>query len=242
MPLHTWETNRSRKERPMPTWEERAAALRERAQAREQKRQETKQTWEEKKAEIRARNTARRAARQERTNIDKPVVGDDILGTAAAAPKTSQETIASSAAPTNMAAAAPDVGSSLIDQTQLPGQEPPMVDRPSLQHENVESTNPRVKTKMPDFVTESLHGSELVLGTFSASLMDHRHRKDQFRHDKFVLTDQRIICYHTALVHKGMSQIPYTAVTNVTSNRGFRHGKVVIDTSSGVGLTIDGIN
>lgn len=112
----------------------------------------------------------------------------------------------------------------------------------SSDRESLETIRTRIKTKIPAFVSDSLHGSEVILGAFSASLMDHHHRKDEFRHDKFVLTNERIICYHTALIHKGMSQIPYSAVTNVNSNRGLRHGKVVIDTSSGVGLTLDGIN
>lgn len=99
-----------------------------------------------------------------------------------------------------------------------------------------------MRTKIPDFVAESLRESEQILGTFRASLIDHQHRENQFRHDKFVVTDQRIICYYTAVIHKGMSQIPYSVITNIDSNRGFRHGKVIINTSSGVGLTIDGID
>src|SRR5579859_3116022 len=60
----------------------------------------------------------------------------------------------------------------------------------------LETVAPRLRTNLPDFVKQALHPSELVLAAYSASLLDH-HRRGQFRHDKFVLTDERIIYFHT---------------------------------------------
>ena len=100
--------------------------------------------------------------------------------------------------------------------------------------------SPRLRTSVPKFITEQLHANEIVLGAFSASLFDHHRRKDEFRHDKFVLTTDRIIYFHASLVHKGMGQMPYRGVTAVQYNKGFRHGSVVIEAAS-AGLTMDGI-
>src|SRR5260370_33473790 len=60
---------------------------------------------------------------------------------------------------------------------------------------SVEVVEPLIKTNIPDFVLQTLHPAESVLGVFSASLFDH-HREEQLRHDKFVLTSERIILYH----------------------------------------------
>ena len=72
-----------------------------------------------------------------------------------------------------------------------------------------------------------------------ALLFDH-HRKEGLRHDKFVLTPERIIYYHTALFHKGLGQMPYRGITAVHYNKGIRHGKVVVSAAN-AGLTLDGI-
>lgn len=104
---------------------------------------------------------------------------------------------------------------------------------------NVETIKPRIKTSIPGFVKQQLRPTEAILGAFSASLFDH-HRKQDLRHDKFVLTTQRIIYYRTALVHKSMGEMPYKVVTSVHYNRGFRHGKVIVD-GANAGLTLDRI-
>jgi hypothetical protein len=104
---------------------------------------------------------------------------------------------------------------------------------------DVEVVEPWIKTKIPDFVLEALHPSESVLGVFSASLFDH-HREEQLRHDKFVLTNERIILYHTSLIHKGLAEMPYKTITGVSYNRGWFHGKVVVEAAN-AGLTIQGI-
>lgn len=102
-----------------------------------------------------------------------------------------------------------------------------------------ELVTPRLKTAIPDFVWQALHPTEQVFGAFKASLLDH-HRPGEFRHDKFVLTNERIIYYHTSLVHKGMGELPYKAITGVSFNKGFAHGKVIVDTAM-AGLTMQGI-
>ena len=103
----------------------------------------------------------------------------------------------------------------------------------------VEIVEPQLKTDLPDFVYDALHPAESVLGAFSASLFDH-HREEQLRHDKFVLTNERIILYHTSLIHKELSEMPYRMITGVSYNRGIFHGKVVVETAN-AGLTIDGV-
>ncbi len=108
---------------------------------------------------------------------------------------------------------------------------------PAIQE--TEPVKPRIKTVIPDFVRQALHPAEPIFAAFSASLFDHR-RKGEFRHDKFVLTSERIIYYHTALIHKGMGEMPYKTLTGVSYNKGLIHGKVVVE-AAGAGLTIDGI-
>jgi hypothetical protein len=103
----------------------------------------------------------------------------------------------------------------------------------------VEVVEPRIRTNPPDFVLDALHPSEFLLGAFSASLFDH-HREGEVRHDKFVLTNERIILYHTSLFHKGLTEMPYKTITGVSYNRGVFHGKVVIEAANS-GLTLDGI-
>lgn len=97
----------------------------------------------------------------------------------------------------------------------------------------------RLRTRLPDFVKDALHPSEVILASYSASLFDHRHA-GQLRHDKFVLTDQRIIYFHTGLVHKGMGEMPYRTITGVQYSKGWIHGKVVIEAAN-ASLTLDGI-
>ncbi|HLZ08198.1 MAG TPA: PH domain-containing protein [Chloroflexota bacterium] len=104
---------------------------------------------------------------------------------------------------------------------------------------SVEVVEPRIRTNLPGFVEETLHPSESVLGSFSASLFDH-HRQEQLRHDKFVLTNERIILYHTSLIHKGLAEMPYKTITGVSYNRGVFHGKVVIEAAN-TELTLEGI-
>ncbi|MBF6604471.1 MAG: zinc-ribbon domain-containing protein [Chloroflexi bacterium] len=99
---------------------------------------------------------------------------------------------------------------------------------------------PRVRTSIPDFVRQQLHPSEQVLAAFPASLFDHR-RKGEFRHDKFVLTTERIVYYHTGVIHKGMGQMPYRGITGASFNKGFRHGTVVVEAANAA-LTIGGIS
>jgi hypothetical protein len=89
-------------------------------------------------------------------------------------------------------------------------------------------------------VREQLHPSEQVLAAFPASLADHR-RTGEFRHDKFVLTNERIVYYHTGVIHKGMGQMPYRGITESHFNKGFRHGSVVVE-GANAGLTISGIS
>jgi hypothetical protein len=104
---------------------------------------------------------------------------------------------------------------------------------------SVEVVEPRIRTNLPGFVEEALHPSESVLGAFSASLFDH-HREEQLRHDKFVLTNERIILYHTSLIHKGLAEMPYRTITGVSYNRGLFHGKVTVEAAN-TELTLEGI-
>ncbi len=103
-----------------------------------------------------------------------------------------------------------------------------------------EDVKARVHTHIPDFVMKQIHPSEQVFGAWAASLFDHR-RQGEFRHDKFVITDQRIVMYHTGIVHKGMSEMPYRTVTQANLERGWIHGKVIIEAAN-ASLTIDGIS
>jgi hypothetical protein len=105
----------------------------------------------------------------------------------------------------------------------------------------VESISPHIRTSVPDFVTDALHPGEEIFGAFSASLLDHRRPGGEaFRHDKFALTNERIIYYHTSLIHKEMGEMPYKMITGVSYNKGWVHGKVIIEAAN-AGLTIDGI-
>ena len=99
---------------------------------------------------------------------------------------------------------------------------------------------PRVRVQLPDFVQKQLHPSETLLGTFSASLFDHRHKK-KWSHDKFALTSDRVLFFQNNWVHKEMDQMPYRSITGVQFGKGLRHGKVVIEAAS-VALTMDGIS
>lgn len=98
---------------------------------------------------------------------------------------------------------------------------------------------PRLRTNIPDFVREVLRPNEQVLASFKASLLDHR-REHELRHDKFVLTDERIIYYHTALIHKELGEMPYKGITEVRYNKGLIHGKIILEAAN-AGLTLDGI-
>jgi hypothetical protein len=110
---------------------------------------------------------------------------------------------------------------------------------PERDYPEYEYVEPRIRTKIPDFVLDQLRDDEEVLCAFSASLLDHR-RSGEFRHDKFVLTTSRVIYFHTSLFHKGMGEMPYRGITGVSYNKGFRHGKVVVEAAN-AGITIDGI-
>jgi len=103
-----------------------------------------------------------------------------------------------------------------------------------------EYIQPRIRTSIPGFVKEQMHPAEQVLAAFPASMLDHR-RKGEFRHDKFVLTTERIIYYHTSMLHKGMGAMPYRGITESHFNKGLRHGAVVVEAAN-AGLTISGIS
>jgi hypothetical protein len=98
---------------------------------------------------------------------------------------------------------------------------------------------PRIHTSPPKFVKDALLPGEPVLASFNASLFDHR-RDGQLRHDKFILTDQRVIYYHTGVFHQGIGEMPYRTITGVQLDKGFMHGKVVVEAAN-AGLTISGI-
>jgi hypothetical protein len=104
---------------------------------------------------------------------------------------------------------------------------------------DVVPVQPRLRTSIPSFIRERLWPGEQVLGAFSASVFDH-HRRHDFRHDKFLLTDRRIIAYRTALIHKSMNELPYSAITGVYFTKGFIHGKVIVDAAN-FGMTLDRI-
>ena len=104
---------------------------------------------------------------------------------------------------------------------------------------SVEPVLPRIRTGVPDFVRSQLGPGEQVLGAFSASLLDHR-RHHELRHDKFVLTTERIISYHTGVVHKEFGEMPYRTLTAVRYNGGVVHGTVVVEAAS-AGMTINRI-
>ena len=97
----------------------------------------------------------------------------------------------------------------------------------------------RMRTSVPRFVQDLLYGDEAILGAFSASIFDHHHRED-LKHDKFVLTTDRIIYYRTSFFHKGFKEIPYSAITGVGFNKGLIHGKVVVQ-APGMSLELSGI-
>jgi hypothetical protein len=97
-----------------------------------------------------------------------------------------------------------------------------------------------LRTAIPDFVRQQLHTGEEVLAAFPASLFDHR-RPGEFRHDKFLLTTDRIIYYHTRVMHKGMGDMPYRMITQSKFNKGMRHGTVVVEAAN-AGLTIGSIS
>jgi hypothetical protein len=99
---------------------------------------------------------------------------------------------------------------------------------------------PRIRTRVPRFVKDTLSPSEPVLAAFNASLFDHTKQGVSLAHDKFVLTPQRIILYHTGLFHRGMGEMPYRLMTEVNYEQGFLHGKVVVEAAN-AGLTLNGI-
>ena len=104
---------------------------------------------------------------------------------------------------------------------------------------SVEPVLPRIRTSVPGFVRDQLGTGEQLLGAFSASLLDHR-RHHELRHDKFVLTTERIISYHTGMVHKEFGEMPYRTLTAVRYNGGVVHGTVVVEAAS-AGMTISRI-
>jgi hypothetical protein len=106
----------------------------------------------------------------------------------------------------------------------------------------VELITPRIRTGVPDFVKQALHPSEEIFAAYSASLIDHRRPSGEaaIRHDKFALTNERIIYYHTSLIHKGMGEMSYKMITGVSYNKGWLHGKVIVEAAD-AGLTMDGI-
>jgi hypothetical protein len=103
-----------------------------------------------------------------------------------------------------------------------------------------ESLLPRIRTRIPGFVKNMLAPSEPILAAFHASLFDHRKQGVSLAHDKFVLTSERIIFYHTGLFHRGMGEMPYRMITGVNYEQGFLHGKVIVEAAN-AGLTLDGI-
>lgn len=103
-----------------------------------------------------------------------------------------------------------------------------------------EYITPRLKTSVPGFVKDQLHSSEQILAAFSASLFDHR-RAGEWRHDKFLLTTERIVYYHTGLVHKGMGDMPYRQITQTQYSKGWRHGTVIVEAANAA-LTIGGVS
>src|SRR5690242_18851391 len=111
--------------------------------------------------------------------------------------------------------------------TPVAGGGAPMSPGAGVPRANVVVVTPRIHTSVPDFVQQQLWPDEQVLAVFSASILDH-HRRHDFRHDKFLLTDPRIMAYRTAVVHKSMNEMPYTLITGVHYNRGFMHGAVVV--------------
>jgi hypothetical protein len=99
---------------------------------------------------------------------------------------------------------------------------------------------PRIRTRIPGFVKKTLSSSEPILAAFHASLFDHHKQGVSLAHDKFVLTPDRIILYHTGLFHRGMGEMPYRMITGATYEQGIFHGKVIVEAAN-AGLTLDGI-
>jgi Bacterial PH domain len=105
---------------------------------------------------------------------------------------------------------------------------------------SAEVLTPRLRTRVPGFVRHALAPGEPVLAAFNASLFDHHRQGTSLAHDKFVLTPQRLIFYHTGLFHKGMGEMPFRMITGVNLERGVFHGKVIVEAAN-AGLTLDGI-
>jgi len=103
-----------------------------------------------------------------------------------------------------------------------------------------EALTPRIRTRIPRFVKDAVSPAEPILAAFNASLFDHHKQGVSLAHDKFVLTPQRIIYYHTGLFHKAMGEMPYRMITGVSYERGMVHGKVIVEAAN-AGLTLDGI-
>jgi hypothetical protein len=103
-----------------------------------------------------------------------------------------------------------------------------------------ESLKPRIRTRIPRFVKDTLSPSESILAAFHASLFDHHKQGTSLAHDKFVLTSERLIFYHTGLFHRGMGEMPYRMITGVNYEQGILHGKVIVEAAN-AGLTLDGI-
>jgi hypothetical protein len=103
-----------------------------------------------------------------------------------------------------------------------------------------ESVKPRIRTRIPRFVKDALAPNEPILAAFHASLFDHHKQGVSLAHDKFVLTSERIIFYHTGLFHRGMGEMPYRMITGVNYEQGVFHGKVIVEAAN-AGLTLDGI-
>ena len=109
----------------------------------------------------------------------------------------------------------------------------------AMQNRPIEVIEARIRTKIPQFVWQVIRQDESVLAAFGVSLFDH-HRKHDMRHDRVVLTDERVIYYKTALIHKELGQMPYSGITEVHYNRGMIHGKVILN-GANAGLTLRGI-
>ncbi len=105
---------------------------------------------------------------------------------------------------------------------------------------SAEVLTPRIRTRVPGFVKAALAPSEPILAAFHASLFDHHKQGVSLAHDKFVLTSERIIFYHTGLFHRGMGEMPYRMITGVNYEQGVFHGKVIVEAAN-AGLTLDGI-
>lgn len=119
------------------------------------------------------------------------------------------------------------------------GSQPIALRAPQPLQPSSQAIKPRIRAWAPAFVKSQLRPGEQILAALSASLFDHHHGTG-LMHDKFLLTTERIIYYRSALIHKGMGEMPYKSITGVRYSRGFVHGKVIVDAAN-FGLTLSGI-